>query len=57
MEQNLQEIWDFLIEHNLCSEQTLQVATDVGGFTEETMNTIIYSLTGYNTFEQLKEEY
>lgn len=46
-------MWDILQEQFNVSEQTLQVATDINGFSEETMCDILYAVSGYNDFEQI----
>lgn len=43
------EMWDRLLELGV-SEQTLQVVTDINGFSEETMEDILYAVTGYRNF-------
>lgn len=37
------------------SEQTLQVVTDIEGYTEEAMLAVLYAVTGYRNFDQLEE--
>lgn len=49
------EMWDRLLELGV-SEQTIQVVTDINGFSEETMEDILYVVTGYrNFFDALAE--
>ena len=48
------EMWDKLIELGV-SEQTLQIVTDINGYSEETMLDILFAATGYRNFEQLEE--
>ena len=47
------EMWDKLIELGV-SEQTLQIVTDINGYSEETMLDILFAATGYRNFEQLE---
>ena len=49
---SINEMWDTLLKIGV-SEQTLQVVTDINGYNEETMRNILYSVTGYNDFDQL----
>jgi hypothetical protein len=49
------KMWDKLLGMGV-SEQTLQVVTDINGFSEETMEAILYSVTGYRTFDQYEED-
>ena len=48
-------LWEKLLEINV-SEETLQVVTDINGYTEETLLDVLYSVTGYRSFEQMEEE-
>lgn len=43
------EMWNRLLELGV-SEQTIQVVTDINGFSEETMEDILYAVTGYRNF-------
>ena len=52
---NKEQMWDYLKEVVLVSEQTLQVVTDINGYSEETMCDILYAVTGYRDFDQYKE--
>lgn len=48
----IDSMWDTLLELGV-SEQTLQVVTDINGYNEQSMKDILYSVTGYNDFDQL----
>ena len=48
----INEMWETLLELGV-SEQTLQVVTDINGYNEQAMKDILYSVTGYNDFNQL----
>ena len=48
-------VWDYLIEYEIATEEELRLVTDVAGYTDETINGVIYSRTGYNDLEQLME--
>ena len=48
----INEMWNTLLEIGV-SEQTLQVVTDINGCNEQSMKDILYSVTGYNDFDQL----
>ena len=49
-------VWDYLIEYEIATEEELQLVTDVAGYSDETMNAVIYARTGLNDLEQLMEE-
>ena len=53
-EMTTDEMWDLLLDLGV-SEQTLQVVTDINGYSCETMLDILYSVTGYRNFEQLED--
>ena len=48
----INEMWDTLLDLGV-SEQTLQVVTDINGYNEQAMKSILYSVTGYNDCDQL----
>ena len=48
-----QLIYDFILDNELCTEGELNMAVDVGGFNEETLNYVIYRQTAYHDIEQL----
>ena len=51
---NKDAMWDKLMELGV-SEQTLQVVTSINGYSEETMEDVLYAVTGYQDFDQLEE--
>ena len=54
---NKEQMWDYLKEVVGVSEETLQVVTNINGYSEETMCDILYVVTGYRSFDQLEEVY
>lgn len=50
----LHYMWDKLEELGV-SEETIQVVTSINGYSEETMEDILYTVTGYRSFEQLED--
>lgn len=57
MNMNKEQMWSYLEEVVGVSEETLQVVTNINGYSEETMCDILYAVTGYRNFEQLEEEW
>lgn len=53
--QELEEYWDYLEEVVGLSEKTLQLVTSILGFTEETLNSLLYAETGYRSWSQFRE--
>lgn len=45
-------MWEELLELGV-SEQTLQIVTDINGYSQETLLDILYAHTGYRSFDQL----
>ena len=48
-------MWDALLDMGV-SEETLQIVTDINGYSESTMCDILYAVTGYNDFDQIDDE-
>lgn len=53
---NISDIWDYIIDNGLASEEALRLVTNINGYNEDTLNDVIYSTTGYRDLEQLKNE-
>lgn len=49
-------IWDYLIEYEIATEDELRLVTDVAGYSDRTLEAVIYARTGYHDLEQLMEE-
>lgn len=49
------EVYAFLEDNEIVSQETLEVVTDINGYNMEALNNIVYSRTGYNDIEQLLE--
>ncbi|HZK32868.1 MAG TPA: hypothetical protein VFC60_00050 [Tissierellaceae bacterium] len=50
------ELWEYIIDNNIATEEELQLVTDINGYNKETLNDVIYSRTGYRSIKQLEEE-
>jgi hypothetical protein len=48
------EMYDYLTDVCGVSTETLSVVTSINGYNRETMEDILYVVTGYRTFEQAK---
>ena len=48
-------MWDYIIENNIATEKTLNIITSINGYNTETLNDVIYSVTGYRNIEQLEK--
>ena len=52
MNKQITELWDMLVDHGLATKQTLQVITSINGYTLETLNDVLYAVTGCRCIEQ-----
>lgn len=50
------EMWDYLVESGIATENELCLVADINGYNEEAMLDVLYARTGYRNFEQLEEE-
>ena len=51
----IDEVWEYLVESQIVSEEALQLITGINGYSMKTLNEVIYCLTGYRNIEQLLE--
>lgn len=51
----INEIYNYLIETNIVSEEALNLVTNINGYNVDTLNDVIYCLTGYRDIEQYLE--
>ena len=56
MKNQITELWDLLVDNGLATEQTLQVITSINGYTLETLNDVLYAITGCRCIEQYHAE-
>ncbi len=52
---DLDEIVDYLVENNIATEEEIDLVTGINGYSEETVNDIIFYRTGYQDIEQYLE--
>lgn len=53
----INEMWDYLYDHDIATQDELQLVTDICGYSKETMLDILYARTGYRNFEQMEDEW
>ena len=46
----------YLIDYGIATEEEINLVADINGFSEETMNDILYARTGYRDLSQLDED-
>ena len=49
------EVWDYIIMNAIATDDELRLVTCINGYSVESMESVIYARTGYNSFEQLQE--
>tara|TARA_R100001591_G_C4277198_1_gene164106 strand:- start:253 stop:474 length:222 start_codon:yes stop_codon:yes gene_type:complete len=47
-------VWDNLIEYGIANEEELRLVTSINGSNIDTLNSVLYSRTGYRSWEQYK---
>lgn len=57
MNMNKEQMWSYLEEVVGVSEETLQVVTNINGYSEETMCDILYAVTGYHDFDEHRRDW
>ena len=55
MENEINKIWDYIIENEIATEDELKLITNINGYNIESLNSVIYAKTGYHDIEQYKE--
>lgn len=53
---SIEEIRERIIDYEIATEEEINLVSDINGYSEETLNSIIYVKTGYNEIEQFEEE-
>lgn len=51
----MQKVWDFIIDNDIASEETLTIIAGINGESEETLNEVIFAVTGYKNIEEYME--
>lgn len=54
--ETVEEAWDYLIEYVGVSESALKLVTNINGYSMDTLESVLYSETGYRNFQQLIDE-
>lgn len=52
---NLEQYYDYLINYELVSEETLSIVTSLNGYNEKTLDDLLYVISGYRDIEQYLE--
>lgn len=49
------ELWDYLLENEIATEDEMRLVTNINGYNLESMESILYSKTGYRSLEQVED--
>lgn len=49
----IEQAWDYLIDSCNVSEDTLKIVTSINGYSLDTLQDVLYAVTGYRSFEQV----
>jgi len=52
---DLNELWDYLIECGIATTDEIYLVTSINGTNLDTLESILYSRTGYRSLEQIKD--
>ena len=52
---NLDEIYNYMIGYELVSNETLDIITSINGYNEDTLNDVLYCVSGYHDIKQYLE--
>lgn len=53
---NTEQVWNYLEDHEIATNEELVLITNINGYSVETLESVIYARTGYNSIDQLIEE-
>ena len=56
MIEEINELWDWLVDMGIATEKELGLITDINGYSVETLNDVLYSRTGYRDRGQYENE-
>ncbi len=55
MNKPIEKLWDLIVNYELATESTLQLITRLNGYNVETLENVLYALTGFQSYEQFME--
>ena len=53
---NVNELWDQIIEAGIATPEELELITCINGYNVEALNDVIYARTGYHSMDQMNDE-
>ena len=55
MDKEMHELWDYLTDYEIATEDEIKLVTSINGTNLDTFESILYSRTGYRSLDQIKE--
>ena len=55
MNKEMNELWDYITEYEIATENEICLITSINGTNLETFEDILYCRTGYRSLEQIKD--
>lgn len=55
MHTKIDKLWDRIVNAGIASEDTLRVITAINGYSVDTLNDVIYVVSGLRNWKQYKE--
>lgn len=52
---SLEDMFDILVEGDIATEEEVQLVTCINGWSQETLEDILFARTGYRSFKQMFE--
>lgn len=52
---NIEELYRYIIDNNIATEEELNLIIDIFGYNEEVLNNVLYAKTGYRDIEQHRD--
>ena len=52
---DIYELWDYLIDNEIATEKEINLVTSINGTNLDSLESILYSRTGYRSLEQIQE--
>lgn len=56
MNNNVNELWNQIIEIGIATPEELELITSINGYNTDTLNDVIYARTGYHSMDQMNDD-
>lgn len=53
---SINELWIEIVERQIATDSELKLITCINGYSIETLNDVIYAVTGYRSLDQMDDE-